>query len=60
MLRSAMFMDLVPIWTVILAVAVFMYVLLDGFDLVDAVSDRSDQHDSAGDRSVWPESMMGA
>ncbi|MGZ5094237.1 MAG: hypothetical protein ACXWIP_23735 [Burkholderiales bacterium] len=55
-----MFMDLVPIWTVILAVAVFMYVLLDGFDLVDAVSDRSDQHDSAGDRSVWPESMMGA
>ena len=25
--------DLVPIWTVILAVAVFMYVLLDGFDL---------------------------
>jgi cytochrome d ubiquinol oxidase subunit II len=28
-----MFMDLVPIWTVILAVALFMYVLLDGFDL---------------------------
>jgi cytochrome bd ubiquinol oxidase subunit II len=26
-------LDLVPIWTVILAVAVFMYVLLDGFDL---------------------------
>jgi cytochrome bd ubiquinol oxidase subunit II len=25
--------DLVPIWTVILGVAVFMYVLLDGFDL---------------------------
>jgi cytochrome d ubiquinol oxidase subunit II len=28
-----MTLDLVPIWTVILAVAVFMYVLLDGFDL---------------------------
>jgi cytochrome d ubiquinol oxidase subunit II len=26
-------LDLVPIWTVILALAVFMYVLLDGFDL---------------------------
>jgi cytochrome bd ubiquinol oxidase subunit II len=26
-------LDLVPVWTVILAVAVFMYVLLDGFDL---------------------------
>jgi cytochrome d ubiquinol oxidase subunit II len=26
-------LDLVPIWTLILAVAVFMYVLLDGFDL---------------------------
>jgi cytochrome d ubiquinol oxidase subunit II len=26
-------LDLVPIWTVILAVSVFMYVLLDGFDL---------------------------
>jgi cytochrome d ubiquinol oxidase subunit II len=26
-------LDLVPIWTVILAVGVFMYVLLDGFDL---------------------------
>src|SRR6266576_870971 len=25
--------DLVPIWTVILGIAVFMYVLLDGFDL---------------------------
>jgi len=25
--------DLVPVWTVILATAVFMYVLLDGFDL---------------------------
>jgi cytochrome bd ubiquinol oxidase subunit II len=25
--------DLVPIWTIILGVAVFMYVLLDGFDL---------------------------
>jgi len=25
--------DLVPVWTAILAVAVFMYVLLDGFDL---------------------------
>ena len=25
--------DLVPIWTAILAVSVFMYVLLDGFDL---------------------------
>jgi cytochrome d ubiquinol oxidase subunit II len=25
--------DLVPIWTIILAVSVFMYVLLDGFDL---------------------------
>jgi cytochrome d ubiquinol oxidase subunit II len=25
--------DLVPIWTIIVAVAVFMYVLLDGFDL---------------------------
>jgi cytochrome bd ubiquinol oxidase subunit II len=28
-----MALDLVPIWTVIIAVAVFMYVLLDGFDL---------------------------
>jgi len=28
-----MTLDLVPLWTVILAVAVFMYVLLDGFDL---------------------------
>ena len=28
-----MHLDLVPIWTAILAVAVFMYVLLDGFDL---------------------------
>jgi cytochrome d ubiquinol oxidase subunit II len=26
-------LDLVPIWTVILAAAVFFYVLLDGFDL---------------------------
>ena len=26
-------LDLVPLWTVILALAVFMYVLLDGFDL---------------------------
>src|SRR6476469_33416 len=29
----AMHLDLVPIWTVILGVGVFMYVLLDGFDL---------------------------
>src|SRR6266851_10115025 len=29
----AMNMDLVPVWTLILAFAVFMYVLLDGFDL---------------------------
>jgi cytochrome bd ubiquinol oxidase subunit II len=28
-----MTLDLVPVWTVIVAVAVFMYVLLDGFDL---------------------------
>ncbi|MGH8653586.1 MAG: cytochrome d ubiquinol oxidase subunit II, partial [Gammaproteobacteria bacterium] len=28
-----MVLDLVPIWTVILAFGVFMYVLLDGFDL---------------------------
>ena len=28
-----MMLDLVPIWTVILALSVFMYVLLDGFDL---------------------------
>jgi cytochrome d ubiquinol oxidase subunit II len=28
-----MTLDLVPIWTIILAVSVFMYVLLDGFDL---------------------------
>ncbi|MGZ8197891.1 MAG: ubiquinol oxidase subunit II, partial [Burkholderiales bacterium] len=28
-----MALDLVPIWTVILAVSVLMYVLLDGFDL---------------------------
>jgi cytochrome d ubiquinol oxidase subunit II len=28
-----MTIDLVPIWTLILAIAVFMYVLLDGFDL---------------------------
>src|SRR5215510_7273233 len=26
-------LDLVPIWTLILALAVFLYVLLDGFDL---------------------------
>src|SRR3954470_1760967 len=26
-------LDLVPVWTIILGVAVFMYVLLDGFDL---------------------------
>ena len=26
-------LDLVPVWTIILAVSVFMYVLLDGFDL---------------------------
>ena len=26
-------LDLVPLWTAILALAVFMYVLLDGFDL---------------------------
>ena len=25
--------DLVPIWTAIMALAVFLYVLLDGFDL---------------------------
>ena len=30
---DAMTLDLVPIWTLILGVAVFMYVLLDGFDL---------------------------
>jgi cytochrome bd ubiquinol oxidase subunit II len=28
-----MALDLIPIWTVILAISVFMYVLLDGFDL---------------------------
>lgn len=28
-----MTLDLVPLWTVVLAIAVFMYVLLDGFDL---------------------------
>ena len=28
-----MYLDLVPVWTVILALGVFMYVLLDGFDL---------------------------
>jgi len=28
-----MYLDLVPVWTVILGVGVFMYVLLDGFDL---------------------------
>ena len=27
------FLDLVPIWTLILSLAVFFYVLLDGFDL---------------------------
>ena len=30
---SAYVLDLVPIWTAILAVGVFLYVLLDGFDL---------------------------
>src|SRR5437867_10023858 len=30
---TMMTLDLVPVWTIILAVAVFMYVLLDGFDL---------------------------
>src|ERR1700754_4118744 len=28
-----MALDLVPLWTLILALGVFMYVLLDGFDL---------------------------
>ena len=28
-----MYLDLVPVWTVILGLGVFMYVLLDGFDL---------------------------
>src|SRR3974390_234725 len=28
-----MTLDLIPLWTLILALAVFMYVLLDGFDL---------------------------
>jgi cytochrome d ubiquinol oxidase subunit II len=27
------FLDLVPIWTLILGMTVFFYVLLDGFDL---------------------------
>ncbi len=31
--RAAMALDLVPLWAGILALAVFMYVLLDGFDL---------------------------
>ncbi|RBP16193.1 cytochrome bd-I ubiquinol oxidase subunit 2 apoprotein [Roseiarcus fermentans] len=30
---SALVLDLVPIWTAVLAVGVFLYVLLDGFDL---------------------------
>ena len=30
---SAQVLDFVPIWTVLLALAVFLYVLLDGFDL---------------------------
>ena len=30
---AAMILDLVPIWTVILGLAVFFYVVLDGFDL---------------------------
>ena len=30
---TAFTLDFVPIWTVILAVGVFLYVLLDGFDL---------------------------
>jgi len=30
---SAYVLDLVPIWTLILGVGVFLYVLLDGFDL---------------------------
>ena len=32
-MMAALAMDFVPIWTVILAVGVFLYVLLDGFDL---------------------------
>ena len=28
-----MTLDIVPIWTIVLGIAVFMYVLLDGFDL---------------------------
>jgi cytochrome bd ubiquinol oxidase subunit II len=30
---SALVFDFVPIWTLILGVGVFLYVLLDGFDL---------------------------
>ena len=32
-MMAALTLDFVPIWTVILAVGVFLYVLLDGFDL---------------------------
>jgi cytochrome d ubiquinol oxidase subunit II len=42
-----MSLDLVPIWTVILAVSVFMYVLLDGFDLgVGMLFPFAPDHDS--------------
>ena len=32
-MMASLVLDFVPIWTVILAVGVFLYVLLDGFDL---------------------------
>ena len=33
-----MILDFVPLWTAILGLAVFFYVLLDGFDLASAFS----------------------
>jgi cytochrome bd ubiquinol oxidase subunit II len=44
-----MALDLVPIWTLILGVAVFMYVLLDGFDLGVGILFRFAPDDHARD-----------
>jgi len=44
-----MALDLVPVWTAILALSVFMYVLLDGFDLGVGILSRWAPHDHARD-----------
>lgn len=50
-----MAIDLVPIWTAIMALAVFMYVLLDGFDL--GVGILYPLAPSGGDRSLMMASV---